>query len=75
MESQPVPPEECLRSLTAAAWLRARPGRDLLPDSLGVMAVANAFVMLGLVAETRAEEIMADTGPRSSPRACHRGAA
>lgn len=60
MESQPVPPEECLRSLTAAAWLRAFPGHDLLPDSLGVMAAANALVMLGLVAEARADEILAE---------------
>jgi len=54
-----VPPGECLRSLTAEALLRAQPERELLPDSLGVMATANAFVMLGLVAEDRAEEILA----------------
>ena len=55
VESQSVPPEQCLRSLTAEALLKARPERALLPDSLGVMATANAFVMLGLVAEDRAE--------------------
>jgi hypothetical protein len=60
VESQPVPPAECLRSLTAAAQLRARPDGDLLPDSLGVMAAANALVMLGLVAEARAEQILAE---------------
>ena len=54
-----MPPEQCLRSLTAEALLGAWPGQDQLPDSLGVMATANAFVMLGLVAEDRAEEILA----------------
>jgi hypothetical protein len=58
VESQSVPPEQCLRSLTAEALLRAQPERALLPDSLGVMATANAFVMLGLVAEDRAEQIL-----------------
>lgn len=58
MRTQPVAPEDCLRSLTAEALLRARPGQDLLPCSLAVMAAANAFVMLGLVAEDRAEEIL-----------------
>jgi hypothetical protein len=58
VESQPVPPEQCLRSLTAEALLMAQPGRELLPDSLGVMATANAFVMLGLVAEDHAEQIL-----------------
>jgi hypothetical protein len=52
-------PEECLRSLTDDALLRATPGHALLPGSLAVMATANAFVMLGLVAEHRAEEILA----------------
>ena len=52
-------PEQCLRSLTAEALLWAQPERELLPDSLGVMAAANAFVMLGLVPENRAEEILA----------------
>jgi hypothetical protein len=51
-------PEECLRSLTGEALLRAMPGHALLPDSLAVMATANAFVMLGLVPEHRAEEIL-----------------
>ncbi|HET6191312.1 MAG TPA: hypothetical protein VFE59_30450 [Trebonia sp.] len=58
MESQPVPPEQCLRSLTGGALLMAPPGRELLPDALGVMAAANAFVMLGLDAEDRAEQIL-----------------
>jgi hypothetical protein len=56
---QPVEPEECLRSLTDETLRRARPGHALLPGSLALMATANAFVMLGLVAETRAEEILA----------------
>jgi hypothetical protein len=56
---QPIEPEECLRSLAAEALLMAGPGHSLLPDSLAVMATANAFVMLGLVPEHRAEEILA----------------
>ncbi|HEY5988737.1 MAG TPA: hypothetical protein VIV12_20505 [Streptosporangiaceae bacterium] len=40
--------EDCLRSLTAEALLRAHPDRPLFPVSLGFMAVANTFVMLGL---------------------------
>jgi hypothetical protein len=59
VECQPVPPEDCLRSLTDETLRLARPGHALLPDSLAVMATANAFVMLGLVAEPRAEEILA----------------
>jgi len=37
----------------------ARPGKPLFPLSLGLMAVANAFVMLGLLPEPQAEEILA----------------
>lgn len=55
----PVEPEACLRSLTDEALRRARPGESLFPGSLGLMAVANAFVMLGLLPEPRAEEILA----------------
>jgi len=46
--------------LTAEALRRAIPGHSLLPASLGLQATANAFVMLGLLAETRAEAILAD---------------
>ena len=53
-------PEDCLRSLTAEALLHAHPDRPLFPSSLGVMAVANAFVMLGLLPEVRAEAILAE---------------
>jgi len=53
-------PEDYLRSLTAEALLDARPDRPLFPSSLGVMAVANAFVMLGLLPEVRAEAILAE---------------
>jgi hypothetical protein len=56
----PVDPEDYLRSLTAEALLDARPDRPLFPSSLGVMAVANAFVMLGLLPEGRAEAILAE---------------
>jgi hypothetical protein len=52
-------PEDCLRSLAAEA-LRWAPHRPLFPDSLGLMAVANAFVMLGLLPEPRAEAVLAD---------------
>jgi hypothetical protein len=59
MPDDPVDPEDCLRSLAAEALLWA-PNRPLFPDSLRLMAVANAFVMLGLLAEPRAEAVMAD---------------
>ena len=59
MPEDPVDPEECLRSL-AAEVLRWAPHRPLFPDSLRLMAVANAFVMLGLLPEPRAEAILAD---------------
>ena len=55
-----VDPEGCLRSLTAEALLWAHPDRPLFPVSLGVMAVANAFVMLGLLPEPLAEAILAE---------------
>jgi hypothetical protein len=55
-----VDPESCLRSLTAEALLWAHPERPLFPVSLGVMAVANAFVMLGLLPEPLAEAILAE---------------
>jgi hypothetical protein len=59
MREDPVDPEDCLRSLAAEAlrWARHRP---LFPDSLGLMAVANAFVMLGLLPEPRAEAVLTD---------------
>lgn len=59
MHDDPVDPEACLRSLAAEA-LRWAPHRPLFPDSLGLMAVANAFVMLGLLPELRAEVVLAD---------------
>jgi len=55
-----VDPEDCLRSLTAEALWWAHPQRPLFPVSLGVMAVANAFVMLGLLPEPVAEAILAE---------------
>ena len=55
-----VDPEGCLRSLTAEALLWAYPQGPLFPVSLGVMAVANAFVMLGLLPEPLAEAILAE---------------
>lgn len=59
MHGEPLDPEGCLRSLTAEALLRAHPDRPLFPVSLGLQAVANAFVMLGLLPEPTAEEILA----------------
>jgi hypothetical protein len=49
-----------LRALTAEALRRAIPGQSLLPVSLGLQATANAFMMLGLLAERRAEVILAE---------------
>jgi len=54
MHEDPADPEDCLRSLAAEALLWAHPGRPLFPVSLGLMAVANALVMLGLLPEPRA---------------------
>ena len=63
-------PEGCLRSLTAEALLWAHPDRPLFPVSLGVMAVANAFVMLGLLPEPLAEATSAEhRSPRWNARA------
>jgi hypothetical protein len=52
MAEDPLDPEDCLRSLAAEALLWA-PHRPLFPESLGLMAVVNAFVMLGLLPEPR----------------------
>jgi hypothetical protein len=60
MPEDPVHPEDCLRSLAAEALLWAHPDRPLFPESLRLMAVANAFVMLGLLPEPRAEAILAE---------------
>jgi hypothetical protein len=60
MREDRVDPEGCLRSLTAEALLWAHSQRPLFPVSLGVMAVANAFVMLGLLPEPLAEAILAE---------------
>jgi hypothetical protein len=59
MDREPLDPEGWLRSLTAEALLRADPDGPLLPVSLALQAVANAFVMLGLLPESRAEAILA----------------
>ena len=59
MPEDPLNPEDCLPSLAAEAlqWALHRP---LFPDSLELMAVANGFVMLGLLAEPLAEAVLAD---------------
>jgi hypothetical protein len=59
MDREPLDPGGWLRSLTAEALLRAHPGGPLFSVSLALQAVANAFVMLGLLPESRAEEISA----------------
>ncbi len=56
----PMDPENCLRALTAEALSWAHPDRPLFPKSLGLMAVANALVMLGLLPEPQAEAILAE---------------
>lgn len=53
-------PEGFLRSLTADALEHARAGSGLMPASLSIQAVANAFVMLGLLSEQRAEQVLGD---------------
>ncbi len=60
MNSDSMDPEACLRSLTAEALRWAHPERPLFPVSLGLQAVANAFVMLGLLPEPQAEAILAE---------------
>lgn len=60
MAEHPVDPEDCLRSLAAEALRWAYPDRPLFPGSVGLMAVANALVMLGLLSERRAEEVLAE---------------
>jgi hypothetical protein len=60
MHDNLVKPEDCLRSLAAEALLWVHPDRPLFPSSLGLMAVANAFVMLGLLPEPQAEAILAE---------------
>ena len=52
-------PEDFLRVL-AAPLNRARPGEPLPGVPFSLEAVANAFVMLGLLPEARAEEILAE---------------
>jgi len=52
-----------LRSLTAEALRWAHAQGPLFPVSLGVMAVANAFVMLGLLPELLAEAILDQMRP------------
>ena len=59
MHGEPLDPEDCLRSLSAEALLRAHPDRPLFPVSLGLQAAANALVMLGLLPEPQAEQILA----------------
>jgi hypothetical protein len=55
-----VEPEQCLRSLADDAVRRAQAGELVLHCSLGMRATANAFVMLGLVPEIRADKVLAE---------------
>ena len=59
-------PEECLRSLADDAVRRAQAGELVLHCSLGVRATVNAFVMLGLVPEGRADQIQVSTRPAAT---------
>lgn len=60
MQDGPVDPVDCLRSVAAEALRWAHPDRPLFARSLGLMAVANALVMLGLLAEPQAEAVLAE---------------
>jgi hypothetical protein len=60
MHADSVDPESCLRSLAAEALRWADRDRALFAASLGLMGVANALVMLGLLPEPRAEEVLAE---------------
>lgn len=53
-------PESHLRWLTSEALGDAVSGGRLAPVSIGLQAVANAFVMLGLLPEARAEAVLAE---------------
>jgi len=53
-------PESHLRWLTNEALRDAVSGLRLAPVSIGLQAVANAFVMLGLLPEARAEAVLAE---------------
>lgn len=52
-------PESHLRWLTTEALRDAVSGLRLAPVSIGLQAVANAFAMLGLLPEARAEAVLA----------------
>ena len=60
MRGDSVHPESCLRSLAAEALRWAHPDRPLFAVSLGLMAAANALMMLGLLPESQAEAILAE---------------
>jgi len=60
MRGDSVDPESCLRSLAAEALRWAHPDRPLFAVSLGLMAAANALVMLGLLPESQAETVLAE---------------
>jgi hypothetical protein len=57
---QIVEAEECLRSLADEALREAEAGALVLHCTLGVRATANAFVLLGLIPESRADNVVAD---------------
>jgi hypothetical protein len=61
-------PESHLRWLTSEALGDAVSGGRLAPASIGLRAVANAFVISGLLPEARAETILAEH--KSALEAC-----
>jgi len=61
-------PEAFLRAMVAPLS-RARPGQPLPGVPFSREAVANAFVMLGLLPGTRAEEILGQYRPELEARA------
>lgn len=60
MSLQIIDAEECLRSLADEALREAEAGALVLQCTLGVRATANAFVLLGLIPERSADQIVAD---------------
>jgi hypothetical protein len=55
-----VEPEECLRSLSDEAVRQAEDGGQVLHCTLSMRAAVNAFVLLGLIAERAADQVLRD---------------
>ncbi|HEY2639159.1 MAG TPA: hypothetical protein VGI66_04660 [Streptosporangiaceae bacterium] len=61
-------PESHLRLLAGQALVRAGPGDEFLVASAGLVAVANAYVMLGLLTEPEAEAVLNAVGKALTAR-------